>query len=626
MPDFISRTSCLALLVLLGLGIRIHLFAQEITGVPEIGIRPNYAVVGAEPDDIIDVGKGLSLTTTADEALRETPGAVIVREGGVGQKSALFFRGASSEHTLVLIDGIEVNDPSTPGGGFNFSAVDLSLIERIEVYRGANTLRFGSGAIGGVINIITKKGSGPPRPFFLQKVGSHQTVQVGTGILGASRAWDYSLSLNRFSTDGISAADGYPEDDAHRFSTVAGQVGYEISAQTRARWISRYSESLTELDYSPTSTPPYFPSPDDPNYEGRAYQIANALDMETDWSPSWHSHTQISHFYQDRRYSDLPDALNPDSLKSRYRSEVIRVESSSRWRLSNAVNMSFGPSYRQELAAFLYGSPSLVLRLPESSARLLGAFARLDLNSETLLFEAGGRLDSHSLFGGFGTYTVSPGFHFGSNHTTLRTRFASAFKAPSLTQLFDPDVGNPLLEPERVRSEELMVEQRVGDRAFLEVAIFRNHFRNLVQLANRYENVGSARSEGVESTLRGKYRNLQWHLAHTYLEAKNERTGESLLRRPSHSAGAGVQWELSNQLSFGLIYRLRGGRTDIDQFTSARTHIGSYDLWNVSAQYKVDMNLSITGQIENVLDRNFQETPGFATPARSVYVSLLVGL
>src|SRR5262249_38158702 len=145
--------------------------------------------------------------TTAADALRGTPGLNVVRSGGQNQITSVFIRGANSDHTLVLIDGVEANDPSSPARAFDFSHLTLDDVERIEVLRGPQSTLYGSNAIGGVVNIITKRGEGPPSGYLLGEYGTYNTFRQAGGVSGGTKLVNYSFSFSHITSDGFSAAD-----------------------------------------------------------------------------------------------------------------------------------------------------------------------------------------------------------------------------------------------------------------------------------------------------------------------------------------------------------------------------------------------------------------------------------
>jgi len=555
----------------------------------------------AEPDSIVELPpNSTSKAATLDDVLRGAPGVVVSRSGGTGQPSSLFLRGAASEHTLVLIDGVEVNDSSSPAGAFDFSTVDLNLVEKVEVFKGPQALRYGSGAMGGVVNIVTKKG-GEKRNIFSGRAGSHETNQVTATRLGKS----YSLSATRFESGGISAAANHPERDGHRFLAAALRATHELNDRTEVELISRVTSSRSDLDYSTSNSGPYFLEPDDPNYHVETLGLVNALKAKTMWTERWKSQFALSHFYLNRTYTNPADEVNPATFYDDRYSRTTRFENVNSYAPSSRLTFSFGPSARHESA--------------KDSAWIAGAFADVALSRRPFFLNTGVRLDRHKDFGGQFTYSVMPGVRLGEA-TTITARHATAFKAPSLFQLYDPTFGNENLNPERVRGEELSLEQGITDQISFKVTAFQYHYEDLIQFATRYNNVGEAKTSGCEieySQKIGEWFDVQG--AYTYTDARNEQTGARLIRRPFNSWRAGIGAELTDFLTLRGEYRGVGSRPDIDALSAANVTTASYEVADVSAAIRLDKKTQITTSVENVFDRKYQEINGYGTPGLGVY-------
>jgi vitamin B12 transporter len=573
--------------------------AQEIPiyKTPAVVVTPGQ-FRESEPDSVVELpANGNSKAATLDDVVRGVPGVVVARSGGVGQPSSLFLRGSSSEHTLVLIDGVEINDPAHPSGGFDFSSVDLNLVEKVEVYKGPQTLRYGPGAMGGVINIVTKKG-GTPKNIFAGRAGDYQTNQLTATRLGRN----YAVSATRFETAGVSAAAGHPERDGHRYSAAAFRGGYDWSESTELEWISRLMWSESDLDFA--TGPGFSLVADDPNYHVKSTGLVNALKARTRWSEGWKSDFALSHYYLNRNYANPADVDNPEVFHDNRHSHSMTFNNVNTWAVNPKTTLAFGPSARAEQA--------------KSKAWTAGLFADVNLSLRPFFIQAGVRADQHKNFGARPTYAFAPGVRLG-DWTTLSVRVATAFKAPSLFQIYDATYGNENLNPERVRGEELSLEQQITESIYFKATGFRYHYQDLIQFTSRYENVSAAKVRGGEFEYSQKISHLKFQGAYTYTDARNEVTGGRLSRRPFHSWRVGAGAEVTDYLSLRAEYRGVGSRRDQDAITAVANTNPGYEVADVSAAISLEKNLQVTVSVENAFDRKNQEVSGYGTPGLGVY-------
>lgn len=566
--------------------------------VPTILVTPASANLDPDPDLIVEVPDNATpKAATLDDVLRGVPGVTVARSGGVGQPSTLFLRGASSEHTLVLLDGVEVNDPSQPSGGFNFSSVDLNLVERVEVLKGPQTLRFGSGAIGGVINIVTKRGEGSQKFIAAVRAGSHETNRESLAAVGEG----YAVSVTRFESAGISASKGGSEKDGHEHLAAAARI-----SSGNWEFINRTLHSRSDLDYATSTTGPYFLAADDPNYFVGDFQTMNAIKRRS-IGDHWSSEASLAHFYLQRRYENKPDSANPAYFLENRFANTVKAEQIFATKFRDA-NLSFGPSLRHEETK--YGHT------------LSGIFAEISRKT-AVLASAGVRFDHHSAFGGHFTYSLGTGYKWKEERAKVEVRMASAFKSPSLFQLNDATFGNKDLQPEKVRGEEVSAEKFVGESHAFRATAFRYFYSDLIQFSTRYNNLSTARSQGVELEYSKDMEDgFELQLAYTYTDARNEQDGARLLRRPFQSWRAGVAAKLSDQLSARAEYRGVGSRPDIDALSFASVTAEQYDLVDISVSYAFRPSLTATVSVENAFSRDYAEVAGYSAPRFGAFVGL----
>lgn len=575
---------------------------------PAIIVTPTPLDLTPEPDSIIEVpATSAPKAVKLDDLVRGASGAVVNRAGGPGQPSTLFIRGAASEHTLVLIDGVEINDPSQPTGGFDFSTIDLNMVERVEIFKGPQALRFGSGAVGGVINIVTKKGGGPLRVVGSVRGGSHQTHQESLSLFGGGSEFKYAASVTRFESEGISAARGHPELDGHRYLASSLRLSVDKNGE-EWEFLNRTISSRSDLDYATSKTGPNFLEPDDANYFVGDFQTITALKRSMR-SEKWSSDLKLSHFHLHRRYENKVDARNSAYFLDNRYANAFKAERVFAYSWAPDHTLTFGPALRHE-------------RSGNHNDTVWGAFAEAGIKKDWRL-TAGLRYDWHTRFGDQFTYAISPGYRFARSRTTVSARWASAFKAPSLFQLHDSTFGNFRLRPEQVRGEELSVEQFLGVSHALRVTGFRYFYTDLIQFASRYENLASARISGVEVEYSKDLSfGIDWQLAYTYTDARNQQTGRRLVRRPFSSWRASIGTRFGESWSARAEWRGVGSRPDINALTAASTQTRAYDVLDLSVTWALSRRTQLTASIENAFGQSYEEISGYGAPGFGAYAGL----
>lgn len=579
----------------------LSLHAQE--RLDPVHIHPERPLWG-EPSAVVPVIEGAA--GTLEESLRYTPGLTVTRAGGPGQPSTVLIRGAASEHTLVLLDGVAVNDIGTPAGGFDFSSLDSEMIERIEIYKGPQALRFGSGAMGGVINIVSKKGRGPFGANIHARAGSFQTNQLDAAAAGQTERWNYALSAARFESAGVSASSGGSEVDGHARESYAARLGRRWG-KTEVTLISRYLHARSDLDFAPSSYTPYVVL-DDPNYRSDSRFLTHAVQTSTDWRPGLQSRFSLARHDLGLLFLDQADAANSSAFREKRSAATTQFENVNTWNLGDS-EFTFGPSHRRERTT--------------REMSITGFFLNLNHRRGPIFVNLGERYDRHSSFGDFFSHQIAPGLRFREWGTEVKARFATAFKSPSLFQLYAPTFGNPDLRPERLRGFDFGFNQALGERHTLAVTAFTYESRDLVQFATRYENITRSFARGVEWEYSGEITSaLHVEAGYAYTEARRRDTEAALLRRPFHAWNAGGQWRWASAWTLRVRYQGRGSRADIDPISAAAVNGRGYDTLNAAVDYRWRPGTMLTFSAENALDRNYQEIVGYGAPGRGLYLDL----
>jgi len=611
--------------------------------------RLDEMVVTATRDEVPveQVGSSITVITakqieqqqkqTVADALRMVPGLDVVRSGGSGQSSSIFMRGADSRHTLVLIDGVELNDPSTTGGEYNFGFLTTDNIERIEVLRGPQSTLYGSQAMGGVINIITKRGSGRLTGFASAEGGSFYTAKESGGISGSTDLFNYSLTLSRLDSSGISAAasrQGNSEEDGYQNSSVAGRLGITPTQNSDIDLSLRYTKSRNGADNGGGA------GADDPNRVMRTDELQfRAQGTLALFNDLWEQKLGVSLNDLTRSDDNDRDAAHPlDFQRSEYHGQTVKFDWQHILRLHKTNTLIVGAETKEENAKSTYYSEGVwgpyTNTWDEQFARTTGVYLQDQLNLWDSWFStAGVRVDDHSQFGTEATYRFTTAYLIKQTDTKLKGSYGTGFKAPSLFQLFDPANGNADLKPEKSTGWDVGVEQALLNRQIhLGATYFRNDFEQLIDwelvdpiwFTGTYKNIAKASSEGVELTASYQpFDSLLMRAGYTYTKTRDKETGEELLRRPKHKLTGDINYRFlgAGNLNLGLVYV--GSRDDLtfDPITYAQQTVTlkDYLVVNLAASYDVTKNLQLFGRIDNLLDRHYEEVLGYGTPGIGAY-------
>jgi vitamin B12 transporter len=295
---------------------------------------PEIVVTATRLETPVDEVSGTILVISAEEieekqartvadALRGLPGIDLISQGGPGKTSSVLLRGGDTRFTLVMVDGIEVNDPSNPERTFDFAHMTTGDIDRIEVLFGPQSTLYGSDAIGGVINIITKKGTGQPRLVAEVETGSFETYREYAAIRGGSDNVSYSLSAQNVDTEGISAAseaDGNTEKDGYENLTLAGSLGLELGKGSSLQIDARSVDASNELDFSGG------PGGDDPNFTGEVEQLLLSGRLNLFPTEVWELSLAVSSNVHERHDLKEPDVVRPFTMKLDFKGQTEKVE------------------------------------------------------------------------------------------------------------------------------------------------------------------------------------------------------------------------------------------------------------------------------------------------------------
>jgi len=565
--------------------------------------------------------------TTVLELLRDVPGLDVLKSGGPGRTTSVYLRGAKSEHTLVMIDGFEVNDPTSAGRSFDFAHLTVDNIERIEIVRGPQSTLYGSDAVGGVINIITKKGVGKPAFHVQAEAGSMNTYRESGQISGGTDLVNYSLGVGRIDTRGVTDHDNYQN------STVSTKLGTTYR-DMNLDFVFRTANNRTRQDGWDWTTNTVA---DDSNSVVDTEFYLWGLQFEHRLADFWEYQLKGSIFTIERDYDDQADFPGDwDVARNGYDGEIRKVDWQNTFRLWRINTLVAGIEYEEEdIKVTDLLTPVASLRKATINNKGYYLQNRLTL-FDSLFATFGFRYDDHQRFGGNPNFKAALAYLVKKTGTKIKGTYGTGFKAPSLYQLNAPAMltwgflgGNPDLAPEDSESWEVGFEQTLWDKRFIVgLTYFHNHYKNLIEYVvdpvtwqGTYQNIGVARSEGIElETSLSPTEDLTIAANYTWNDSRDESTRLRLLGRSI------------NKFNFNIDYRfLEGFHTNMDiNYVGSRRDFGyvrleTYCKVDLILSYDVHKNFQIFCRAENLFDNDYEEVRGYPGPDASFYGGLKLG-
>jgi vitamin B12 transporter len=579
------------------------------------------------------------------EALAAVPGLRLVQTGGLGQQASAFIRGSNSRHVLVLLDGVPVNDASEPNGAFNFGNELLGDIERIEIVRGPGSSLYGSGAIGGVINLVTRRApANTPLQIFGDLAGGTQgTARGALGAAGTTAAWDYLVMGQGIATQGHDATPrrftrDTRETEDFRAASGTARFGVVLSPGTRVEGLLRWRENQLELDDVPN---------DDPNYTGDDRRYYGQLRGETElFGGAWTTGLRAAITQDRRRYVNLPHSGSTASTDDLFRGERQVLDWGNRVRLGEVgpfadAGLAFGASYEQEDVRAASGSPSFRTTTDaQAGAGALHAgvqgrlFDRLDLS-------AGIRQDLAEDYDGYTSWRAGAVLLVPEVQARLFANTGTAFKAPSLYQRFGRIgtffQGNPNLRPETSFTWEAGAEVDLPllgrpDWATFGATYFDIRYDDLINFNAAFdslENIERAYSRGVELGL--TMRPAPWldaRVAWTITEARDETNDLPLARRPRNVVAVSARVAPTDRLVLAPEVLFTGpspegafaSYTDSGASRTQPSYNKSGTVLNLTGSYRVTPAITAYAEGRNLGNSRYEPANGFVVPGRSLLV------
>jgi len=594
------------------------------------------------PTPVAQIASSVTVITAADiearqqrslpDVLRSVPGVNIVQSGGAGGQTSLFLRGTNSNHTKVLLDGIDIADPSTPSGAADISKLLAGDIAKLEVLRGPQGALYGSDAIGGVVNIITQSGEGPMKITADAEGGSFDTFNQRGAVSGSEGAFHYAASVQHFHSGStpVTPLNLLPpgqrrNDDFYDNVTATAKLGYDVTDNFDLGFTGRTQNSLGKVtgDAFDFVTFTSFPSPTRTRISSIQYQSRATAHLVL-WDGRLDQTLGVAYG------STITATQDPDNGDSRAIGDRIKLDWQGNVRVMDGETLVLGAETARDALhpGLSFGFPSTLSQGVTTNA----GFAELQSDFGFGLYNSVSiRYDDNSRFGDRTTWRIAPAWVIGD--TKLKASAGTGFKAPALQQLFGTFGGNANLKPETSFGYDVGIEQSLlGGAVTGGVTWFQNNIKNLIVSgpapAFQLMNVGRARTDGVESFLAWKALDaLTLRADYTYTDALDAGTKLALLRRPRHKASVNADWQATDDLSLAATLLYVGPQIDGNRdFSIPRLKMPDYVTVDLAASYRLTEKWTLFGRIENLTDTDYQSPDGFLRPRAAAYAGIKVNL
>jgi vitamin B12 transporter len=575
---------------------------------------------------------------TVVEALRLAQGVAIFSNGGPGTEANARIRGGSSSQTLVLIDGAIVNSGTL--GSYDFANLTTDNIERVEILRGAQSMLWGSDAMGGVINIVTKRGQGPLSASGFLEYGSFASLREGGTVSGKHGIVDYSLSLSRWDTSSFSAVNyrrGATERDSYRNWQGSGRIGVDLPHDGRLDFTMRWMNSDVGLDnLSATAPSDVFGS------KSRTQQYVFSGSYEQPITGWWSQKLTLARSQENSLF--LPGTLQRNLVTGAFstpfgspnETRVLsnRLEWQHNFQVTKLLLLSAGYQFREQQGE---NDSGLINSILSSNA----GFAQAQFNLWDRVFATAGiRHDSYNVFGDATTYRLTGGYLHKETDTKLRAGYSTGFRAPSMNELFFPNFGNPNLGPEKNQSMDVGIDQFFFSKQLkLTGGFFWNRYRNLIvttfdpafcasfsTFGFCPQQLGEASTKGWEAGLSYTYstdrpflKSLILQGQYTNTLTRDLETQSRLPRWPTDQWSATISYQPIDPLWITVTGRYVGSRFNT---TGEQQNLRAFDVWSLAVTYDVTKQMQAYLRAENLFNEKYEEVASAGTAIRSIFGGL----
>ena len=567
------------------------------------------------------------------DLLRDVPGVAVSRSGTFGALTQVRIRGAEANQTLVIIDGVKMNDPAG-GSEFDFSSLLTADVERIEVLRGPQAVLYGSNSIGGVINIITRHGKGPTTARLRLEGGSFKMLDGGASISGGNERFGGALGIAGMRTDGVNISRQGNEDDGYRNWTVNGRANVKPVDNLDLQGSLRYTNSRVQFDdFGPVSDAADFIIPSDADRESTGKQWSGRAQAKlTSFDGQWENAVG----YSGLRSDNNSFANGNETFSFNANKDIFDFQSNA------FLDADFADSthdltllieHQREGGDNTFAGDLPTLRNTGYALSWRGGFW------DSLFLTAGGRYDANSRFENEFSPQLSAAYWFADSATRVRVSWGKGVQNPSLTELFGffgTFAGNPDLTPETSRSWDVGVEQQLLQRRVtLAASWFNNRIEDFISSefdatagVSRPVNLnGESKIHGIEINASAALMpDLTLNASYTWSNG-DDPDDNALVRRPAHVASASLNYRFpGRRANLNLAVQYNGKQDDFvfkaPFFERDRLTLDAYTLVNLAVSYRVTDLIKITGRIDNLLNKDYEEVYGFQSPGIAGYLGI----
>ena len=597
------------------------------------------------------VGSSYTVITRADldnrqivyetDALRDVPGFAVSRAGTFGSQTQLRVRGAEANQVMVLIDGVEANDPAL-GDEFQFDQLMVTGIERIEIVRGPQSALWGSDALAGIVNLITTRGSEPFSADGYLEAGSFGTTHAGGHVTSTGTLYDINVDVSHLDTDGSNISRDGDEDDGNRNTTLNLNAGSQLSERTRIEFFARHTDSVRDydgIDFVTTGLPTDADRRTDATQDYLRASAATAF-LESRWTHRFRV-TRLETANENFGDGASLGSTAAEKLGFYYQTSLALTESDSHL-LTFAVDRE-EQKFFQRGSASPAGDPNQDQRVDTTGYVL--EYQGLDLGPFS--FSAALRHDNNSDFDDVGTYRVTGSYLVGASGTRLHASLGTGQKSPTFIERFGffsgEFVGNPDLKPERSEGWEIGFEQPLRSESLSIAATYFDErledeidgfvFDTETFLFTAANRPGKSRRQGIELQLTASpHDKLDLAASYTYTDSTELASlGAEVdeLRRPKNMLAVNLNFSPRPRATINLNVSYNGDQDDIFfppfPLPSERVRLDSYTLVDIAVSYRLTPTIQLVGRIENILDENYEDVVGFNTPGVGAYLGVRVG-
>ncbi|OCT30336.1 TonB-dependent receptor domain-containing protein [Pseudomonas putida] len=531
--------------------------------------------------------------SSVTDLLSRVPGVQVAPTGGRGSLPGIFIRGTKAAQSLVLVDGVRIANATSGDSGLQF--LDVDQIERVEVLRGSRSAVYGSDAIGGVIQIFTRRASGPGlQPRLRLAAGSNQTFQRSLGLSGGDGQTRFNLGASLDETAGIdSTGPSFTSDgdhDAYRNKSFNLSLSHTFGERFEAGVNLLDSRGRSEYDnpfgrFDPVSFESFGQKP---YTDFTVSSLGTYIDAQL--SDLWHSRLEIGH----SENRDLKrDKLSDDgSVFNTYRDQIT-------WQNDLALdarnNLSLGADWYQDR---VHGSTDFA----EDSRYNRAAFLQHRYNGESFSTELGVRRDQNQQFGGQTTWSASLTLPLNTDNDLLLS-YSEGFRAPTFNDLYYPQYSNPDLDPERSKSYELQWRSQLSASSRLETSLYRTDLRDAIIFGEGSipRNVASARISGMEMSLTQDWGPWRSQLGLALIDPRDRDTGHTLARRARRTLSLDLDRQFE-RFSVGASWQALSNSYDDE---ANRNRLGGYALLGLRGSWAASDALKFEAKVDNLLDKGY---------------------